>query len=67
MIFCGRCGQAKGLPMSSIRTSRAACEICGGHDQIQVKSRSGTSLRDLPNYSYPSNLLVTEQPEADRA
>ena len=45
--------------MSSMRTHREPCDICGGHDQIQVKSRDGISVRNLPNYSYPTNLLPT--------
>jgi hypothetical protein len=40
-----------------MRTSRGSCEICGGFDQIQVKSRDGISTRNLPNFSYPDNLL----------
>jgi hypothetical protein len=41
-----------------MRTSRGSCESCGGFDQIQVERRGGgIETRNLPNYSYPTNLL----------
>jgi hypothetical protein len=57
VIFCGKCGQRNGWPMSSVRANRVPCDICGGFDQLQVKSRSGIRTMNLPNYSYPTNLL----------
>jgi len=57
MIYCGKCGDSRNYPMSSMRTHRSPCEICGGFDQINVKDRSGIRTRNLPNYSYPTNLL----------
>lgn len=59
MIFCGRCGTQRGYPMSSMRTSKGPCEICGGHDKMNVRQRDRTIERPLPNYSYPTNLLPT--------
>jgi hypothetical protein len=67
MIFCGKCGTKNGFPMSSMRTSRGACEICGGFDKIQKRLRSGgISEQNMHNYSYPTNLLpaVAEAEEA---
>jgi hypothetical protein len=43
--------------MSSVRANRSPCEVCGGFDQIQVKTRSGIEMRNLPNYDYPTNLM----------
>ena len=60
MVFCGRCGRQHGFPMSSVRTNRSPCEICGGYDKINIKNRGEViQTRDMPNYSYPSNLLPT--------
>jgi hypothetical protein len=60
MVFCGKCGEQRNFPMSSIRASRAPCEICGGFDKINVERRGGRiEERNLPNYSYPDHLLPT--------
>jgi hypothetical protein len=67
MIFCGQCGTKNGFPMSSIRTSRGPCEICGGYDKIQKRSAGGVvKTTNMNNYSYPTNLLpnVVEAAEA---
>ena len=46
--------------MSSMRTSRGACEYCGGFDEMHVERPGGkVDTRKLFNYSYPSNLLPT--------
>jgi hypothetical protein len=46
--------------MSSIRTSRLACDYCGGYDKIQVRDRGGSiDERNMNNYSYPTNLMPT--------
>jgi hypothetical protein len=67
MIFCGQCGTKNGFPMSSIRTARGPCEVCGGYDQIQQRARGGGVItRNMNNYSYPTSLLpsVVEAEEA---
>lgn len=65
MVFCGKCGQARGFPMSSMRANRVPCEICGGFDQLQVKGRDGIKTTNLPNYSYPTDLLPTMTEERE--
>ena len=38
-IFCGNCGTQRGLPFSSMRTARAACDFCGGFDTVKKRDR----------------------------
>ena len=58
--YCGKCGTQHSLPMSSMRTSKAPCEFCGGFDKMNVEIRGGSiEERNLSNYSYPTNLLPT--------
>lgn len=64
-VYCGNCGQANGLPFSSMRTARAACDYCGGFDKVMKRDRRGNVVENnLPNYSYPDNLIVTPTEEA---
>jgi hypothetical protein len=57
-VFCGKCGQQHGLPMSSVRVSRVPCDYCNGFDQINL-TRDGKVVRtqNLPNYSYPTRMM----------
>lgn len=48
MVYCFRCAKGLGYPLSSVRTSRDPCEVCGGFDPGRTD-----------NYSYPSNLIPT--------
>ena len=57
--FCGKCGTQRGFHMSSIRTSKAPCDYCGGFDKIEVRRRDGVVEKSMNNYSYPTNLLAT--------
>jgi len=57
MVYCAKCGSARDLPMSAVRSSRAPCQFCGSYDKLQVKSRHGVETRDLANYSYPDRLI----------
>lgn len=63
-IFCAKCGEARKFPMSSVRSTRAPCDYCGGFDKLNL-TRDGMIVRqqNLLNYSYPTSLLptVTEQ------
>jgi hypothetical protein len=64
-IYCGNCGTARGLPFSSMRTSRAACDFCGGFDKyLKRDRRNQVREENMPNYSYPDNLIVTPTEEA---
>lgn len=64
-IYCGNCGTARSLPFSSMRTARAACDFCGGFDKYKVRDRRNNIVeRNLPNYSYPDNLLASPTEEA---
>lgn len=66
-VFCGRCGTRNGFPMSSVRTSRSACEYCGGFDKMNVRRDGGKiEERKLPNYSYPTRLLPSVVEQEDR-
>ena len=67
-IFCGKCGQRQGLPMSSVRVSRVKCDYCGGFDQIKLtRGEEVVRTQNLPNYSYPTRLLpsVVEQQDEE--
>jgi hypothetical protein len=48
-----------------MRANRVPCEICGGFDQLQVKGRDGIKTTNLPNYSYPTDLLPTMTEERE--
>ena len=57
-IYCNRCGTQRGFPMSSLRAVRSPCNFCGSYDQVQTRNRRGeVKTTNLPNYSYPDNLL----------
>lgn len=63
-VYCGNCGTQKGLPFSSMRTARAACDFCGGFDTVKKRDRRNNIVeRNLPNYSYPDSLLATPTQE----
>jgi hypothetical protein len=47
-IFCRRCGTGLGYPLSSVRTSKLPCDICGGFDPGRTD-----------NYTYPDDMLPT--------
>jgi len=58
--FCGNCGEKMNLPMSSVRTSRHACDFCGGFNTYQTRDPRGrVRTHKLPNYSYPDQLMPT--------
>lgn len=58
-VYCRGCGQSRDFPFSSMRTSRAPCQFCGGFDTTEAVNRrtKKPEVRNLPNYSYPDNLL----------
>jgi hypothetical protein len=67
-VFCGNCGTTRGLPFTSMRTARAACDFCGGFDTYKTRDRRNNIVeKNLPNYSYPDNLIVTPTEEAAEA
>jgi len=53
-----------------MRTARAACDFCGGFDTVKKRDRRNNIVEsNLPNYSYPDNLIVNpteEHAEAER-
>jgi hypothetical protein len=51
-----------------MRTARAACDFCGGFDTYKTRDRRNNIVeKNLPNYSYPDNLIVTPTEEAAEA
>jgi hypothetical protein len=67
-VYCAACGTQRNFPMSSVRAYRGPCDFCGGYDQFQVKKGERIETRNLPNYSYPTNLLpsVVETVDEER-
>lgn len=59
MVYCSACAKRHDFPTGAVRSSRAPCEICGGHDSYKTYNRitGEEEVKEMPNFSRPNLIL----------